>query len=45
MYYPSSVWSNKEKKIIIKLRSVQNFASRITGVRKYDHVTPNTSTP
>ncbi len=41
MYYCSSVWSNTLKKNISKLQSVQNFAARgITGIRKYDHVTP-----
>ena len=41
MYYCSSVWSNTSKKNISKLQSVQNFAARvITGIRKYDHVTP-----
>ena len=41
MYYSSSVWSNTSKKNISKLQSVQNFAARvITGIRKYDHVTP-----
>ena len=41
MYYCSSVWPNTSKKNISKLQSVQNFAARvITGIRKYDHVTP-----
>ena len=41
MYYCSSVWSNTAKKNINKLQSVQNFAARIvSGLRKYDHVTP-----
>ena len=41
MYYCSSVWSSTSKKNISKLQSVQNFAACvITGIRKYDHVTP-----
>ena len=41
MYYFSSVWSNIPTKNINKLQSVQNFLARIvSGLRKYDHVTP-----
>ena len=41
VYYCSSVWANTSTKNIAKLQSVQNFAARIvTGIRKYDHITP-----
>ena len=41
MYYCSSVWSNTTKENIKKLQLVQNFAARIiTGLRKFDHITP-----
>ena len=36
-----SVWSGTSKQNINKLQLVQNFAARIlTGVKKYDHVSP-----
>ena len=37
----STVWSGTSKQNINKLQLVQNFAARIlTGVKKYDHVSP-----
>lgn len=41
LFYCSNVWANCSKLNIDKLQSVQNFACRIvSGIRKYDHVTP-----
>jgi hypothetical protein len=41
LLYFSSVWSNTSKKNVLKLQSVQNFAAGIiTGIRKFDHITP-----
>lgn len=41
LFYCSSVWSTTSEGNIRKLQSVQNFAARIiSGLRKYDHVTP-----
>ena len=41
MLYCSTVWSNTSTQNINKLRSIQNFASKIvTNSRKFDHVTP-----
>ena len=41
MFYCSSVWSSTSAKNLHKLQIVQNFAARIvTGIRKYDHITP-----
>ena len=41
LYYCSSVWSTTSKRNVKKLQLVQNFAARIiSGVGKYDHVTP-----
>ena len=41
LFYCSNVWANCSKLNIDKLQSVQKFACRIvTGIRKYDHVTP-----
>ena len=40
--YCSNVWANTTEKIRRKLQAVQNFACRIvSGVRKYDHITPH----
>ena len=37
----STVWGNTTKGNIKKLQSIQNLAVRIiTGIKKYDHVTP-----
>ena len=42
LYYCSNVWANTTEKNIRKLQAVQNYACRIvSGVRKYDHVTPH----
>lgn len=42
MLYCSSVWSNNTLQNIIRLQSIQNFASKIvTNSRKFDHVTPS----
>ena len=42
LYYRSNIWANTTEKNIRKLLAVQNFACRIvSGVRKYDHVTPH----
>ena len=41
LFYCSSVWSGISTKNVLKLQSVQNFASRIvTSTRKYDHIRP-----
>ena len=41
LFYCSNVWANCSKLNVDKLQSVQNFACRIvSGIRKYDHVTP-----
>ena len=41
LFYCSNVWANCLTLNIAKLQSVQNFACRIvSGIRKYDHVTP-----
>ena len=41
LFYCSSMWASTTKKNIRKLQKIQNFAARIvTGVRKYDHITP-----
>ena len=41
LFYCSTVWSGTSKQNINKLQLVQNFAARIlTGVKKYDHVSP-----
>ena len=40
MYYCSNVWANTTNKNVRKLHAVQNFAYRISGAKKYDHVTP-----
>ena len=41
LFYCSNVWVNCSKLNIDKLQLVQNFACRIvSGIRKYDHVTP-----
>ena len=42
LYYCSTVWSNPSKKNIAKLQKVQNFAARkVTGKKKFDHITPS----
>ena len=41
LFYCSNVWANCSKLNIDILQSVQNFACRIvSGIRKYDYVTP-----
>ena len=41
LLYCSSVWANTTKKNIELLQTVQNFAAWIvSGMRKFDHVTP-----
>ena len=41
LFYCSTVWSGTSKQNINKSQLVQNFAVRIlTGVKKYDHVSP-----
>ena len=41
LFYCSNVWANCSKLNIDKLQWVQNFLCRIvSGMRKYDHVTP-----
>ena len=41
LFYCSTVWSNTANSNIKKLQGVQNFACRIiTGIRKFDHITP-----
>ena len=41
LFYCSNVWANCSKSNIDKLQLIQNFACRIvSGIRKYDHVTP-----
>ena len=41
LFYCFTAWSSTSQKNICKLKTVQNFATRIiTGSRKYDHVTP-----
>ncbi len=40
-FYPSSVLANTKKRNIARVQVVQNFAAQIvSGVRKYDHITP-----
>ena len=44
LFYCSNVWANCSKLNIAILQSVQNFACRIvSGMRNYDHVTPELS--
>ena len=44
LLYCSTVWSNTANKNICRLQSAQNFAARIvTGMRKFDHITPCTT--
>ena len=46
LFYCSNVWANCSKLNIDKLQSVKNFARRIvSGIRKYDHVTPELKRP
>ena len=41
IFYCSTIWSNTSSRNIKKIQLIQNFASRIiTGVSKFDHVTP-----
>ena len=41
LFYCSSVWGGISMKNVLKLQSVQNFATRIiTSTRKYDHIHP-----
>ena len=41
LFYCSSVWSSTSLGNIHKLQLLQHFAARIiSGVRKYDHITP-----
>ena len=42
LFYCSNMWVNCSKLNIDKLQLVQNFACRIvSGIRQYDHVTPD----
>ena len=41
LFYCSTVWCGTTRRNVSKLQQVQNFAARIiTGLRKYDHISP-----
>lgn len=41
LYYCYTVWSNASDKNLRKVQNVKNFAARkISGKRKFDHITP-----